>query len=432
MGEATTNPDPSHLLSRLEDILESDPIIDEVGFIHPNQFTAFTEEVCSKSSSASGTKLQLEDGSYDNFFCHHGHKLGISIFVLVPLYRVAKDAFMDAYDQYVISCESRAKTVDELDGNALFLDIVEKEVMKHSKALLLLSSDFGTAWNSRKVIVSKKLLLPMFMDELLLSALVLSYSPKSERAWSHRRWVIKMITGKCTNLQEILDRESQLVETLAENSKMNYRAWNHRCWLVSYMSNSQVLLELTSSRAWAGLHVADNSCFSYRARLLLHMIESLQQNKDSDGLSGAELHKTLKDELDWIGMLIRRYLGREALWLHRRFLSLVWVKQHLAPDYDHSNMFSNSPCASCNISVFVKDELILLNSCLNFPNEEDDFGDYAAQATHAATYVLWLAKQLPMSFGVELQKSSEYEGWLRPLLDDIGKSCLWESFAAIR
>ncbi|GFP78724.1 9-cis-epoxycarotenoid dioxygenase nced1 chloroplastic [Phtheirospermum japonicum] len=289
MSEATT--DSSHLLSHLEDILNSDPQIDEVGFIHPMQFTAFAES----SFSGSGT----HDGSYDSSFWHHEHKLGISTLVLVPLYRAARDAFMDAHKRYVLLSESQLKKDGLLD-----LGIVESEVMRHSRALVLLSCDFGTAWNSRKLIVSKKKLFPMFMDELILSALVLSYSPKSERAWSHR-WVIKMLAGKCANLQEI-------------DSKMNYRAWNYRCWLVSYMSNSQVLLELQSSRDWAGLHVADNSCFHYRV-----MIESLRQNKDPDGFS---------------------------------------------------------------------DEFMLLYSCINFPDDDDGFGDYRAQATHAATYIMWLAK----------------------------------------
>ncbi|GER39287.1 geranylgeranyl transferase type-2 subunit alpha, partial [Striga asiatica] len=169
------------------------------------QFTAFaalTEEANSSPSSSSGTKPQPDDGRSE-FFWHHGHNLGIWTFVLVPLYRAVRDAFMDAYNRYVISCDSRANTGDELDGNALFLDIMEKEVMKHSKTLLLLSCDFGTAWNSK-------------------------------------RWAIKMIAAKCANLLEILVRESELVKTLAEKSKMNYRAWNHRCWMVSYMSNSQV------------------------------------------------------------------------------------------------------------------------------------------------------------------------------------------------
>lgn len=31
-----------------------------------------------------------------------------------------------------------------------------------------------------------------------------------------RRWVIKMIAGNCSNLQEIMERESELVKKLAE------------------------------------------------------------------------------------------------------------------------------------------------------------------------------------------------------------------------
>ncbi|CAI0560455.1 unnamed protein product [Linum tenue] len=87
--------------------------------------------------------------------------------------------------------------------------------MKCNKALVLLSPDFGTAWNSRKLIVSKKTQASMFTDELRLSALVLSYSPKSEQAWSHRRWVIKNMAKNRTTLQEILREESDLVEKIA-------------------------------------------------------------------------------------------------------------------------------------------------------------------------------------------------------------------------
>ncbi|XP_057764349.1 uncharacterized protein LOC130985396 isoform X2 [Salvia miltiorrhiza] len=415
--------DPSHLLIQLEGILESDPLIDEVGFIHPTQFSFFSEDVHSStslSSVADGSFLEDETSksestlynSSDTCFWHNEHKLGISTLVLVQLYKAAKDAFMVSHRRCRMLSNSQCKKDEKLDENASvcatsFLDIAEFEVMRHSKALLLLSSDFGTAWNSRKLIVSKKQLLPMFMDELLLSALVLSYSPKSERAWSHRRWVIKMIAGKCANLPEIVERESELVKKIVENSKMNYRAWNHRCWLVSYMSESQVLRELLSSRDWAALHVADNSCFHFRARLLVQMIENSQLNKDSDGLSDGELHKIWKEELDWDAMLIRQYVGRESLWLHRRFLSLLWMK-HLAVD-DQSNMF-------------IKDEIMLFQSCTIIPDNE--YGDYQAQATFSATYITWLAKQMPVSFGVVLQESSQLEA-VKLLLDQAEKSFLW-------
>ncbi|KAK4436639.1 Potassium transporter 4 [Sesamum alatum] len=426
---------PSRLLNYLENILDSDPHIDEVGFIHPSQFAALNQELHPSSEAASQSTPEtskpnpVRDSTSDTFFWHNEHKLGISTSVLVPLYNAAKDAFVDAYKRYRMLSSSQVKKDETLDDNSLkssssFVDTVESEVMKHSRALVLLTCDFGTAWNSRKLIVSKKLVFSVLMDELRLSALVLSCSPKSERAWSHRRWVIKMMAGNFSNLQEILERESELVKTLAESSKMNYRAWNHRCWLVSYMSDSQVLLELQLSRDWAAVHVADNSCFHYRARLLLQMIENLRQNNEPAGLSGAEFHQVWKEELDWVGMLIRRYVGREALWLHRRFLSLVWLK-HLASD--DQSISCHSCCRSSEIfdvSTFVKVELMLFCSCTIIPDNE--FGDYQAQATYSAAYIMWLAKQMPMSFGVELRKSPQYE-MLKLLVSDIGKSCLWDS-----
>ncbi|CAF1989479.1 unnamed protein product [Brassica oleracea var. botrytis] len=172
------------LLNQLEHLLESDPLIDEVGFIHPSQFTLLDKE--------SGS---VTDGSSPNI------SSGIS------------------------SCS------------------LESRVMKHSQALLLLSLDFGTAWNARKLILSKQdQPLEAFTEELRLSKLVLSNCPKSEPTWSHRRWIIKMISRSfpTPQLQEIITKESELVESIGERSKMNYRAWYHRCWLVSYMTTEQV------------------------------------------------------------------------------------------------------------------------------------------------------------------------------------------------
>nr|GEX31188.1 protein prenyltransferase alpha subunit repeat-containing protein 1 [Tanacetum cinerariifolium] len=54
---------------------------------------------------------------------------------------------------------------------------------------------------------------------------------------------------------------------------MNYRAWNHRL-LVSYVPKTKVIDELVNHRDWAGLHVADNSCFHYRTALPFEKITS--------------------------------------------------------------------------------------------------------------------------------------------------------------
>lgn len=156
--------DSSLLLNQLENILESDPLIDEVGYIHPSQFAGL---------SAEPTKTQYDD----KVFWIRDHKLAISTDTLISLYKEAKCAFTAAYIML-----KNCSPSDDSSSNS----VTESQVMKHSKALLILSSDFSTAWNSRKLVVSKKQEVPILTDELLLSALVLSYSPKSEYAWSHR------------------------------------------------------------------------------------------------------------------------------------------------------------------------------------------------------------------------------------------------------
>ncbi|KAK4596613.1 hypothetical protein RGQ29_014587 [Quercus rubra] len=370
------------LLLQFQRILESDPLIDEVGFVHPTQFATLAEDSTGDAAISDGT----------TFWCRD-HKLGVSTQAVLPLYNEAKRAFIAAMEEY-------KRLGDGDDG-------LESEVMKHSKALLLLSSDFGTAWNSRKLVVSKKQQLSMYMGELLFSALVLSCSPKSDQAWSHRRWVIKSITGKCSALQEILGKESELVEKIAERSKMNYRAWNHRCWLVSYMTREQVLHELKKSRNWAGLHVADNCCFHYRRRLILRILKDSKLENASPGYS-AEVSEVWK-----------------ALWLHRRFLSLCWMKQFATNLHDVSCHFELKISTSNSFNSFIDNELHLLNSCSTVPN--NDFEDFQAQATYSATYILWLTKQIP-EFWSEFQEKLTI-GNLKTMLSKVcpERSFLWDS-----
>lgn len=130
-----------------------------MGFIHSALFATLNEEIHGSPSPSSGAGSQLEvevsksnlgDGS-DAYFWHSEHKLGISTLVIVPLYRAARDAFMDSYKRYRLLSGSEVRKDETLDNNAsvCWLDTVESEVMRHSRTLLLLSCDFGTAWNSR-------------------------------------------------------------------------------------------------------------------------------------------------------------------------------------------------------------------------------------------------------------------------------------------
>ncbi|MQL78334.1 hypothetical protein Taro_010771, partial [Colocasia esculenta] len=413
----------SALLKQLECILESDTLVNEFGFVHPTQLAELNaQSEMARSSNTIQAKGDIMDErmpgggvrKYDEtVFWNNDHKLAISTAELPRLYSAVLGAFSNSIRKY------RA-TPD----NDQFL---QNEVLRCSKSLLLLSCDFGSAWNAsctlntirfseeearprslyaaltalsvgpsadkpstccskpspkvdeapsvanlwwrRKLVPSQLLLLGrsgrdpdqhrclqitgvaqtsptncgkdgsspphsaareaftweerspplpvllhdclqstrtqfvlivlkldvlqlpfplmklvisrnpsllLFMDELQLSALVLSYSAKSDSSWSHRRWAIKnivQIPGSLQQLTQIIGQESELVKKIAEKSKMNYRAWNHRCWLVSYMTRSQVLHELSKSRKWAELHVADNCCFHFRRRLMLKILE---------------------------------------------------------------------------------------------------------------------------------------------------------------
>ncbi|XP_039018960.1 protein prenyltransferase alpha subunit repeat-containing protein 1-like isoform X1 [Hibiscus syriacus] len=408
------------LLSQLETILESDPLIDEVGLIHSSQFVTLNKEVGEFGNSSVDDAFRPTDTKFWN----RDHKLGISTEVVLPLCKAAKSAFMDAMKQYkMLSNLSDDKHEDEniVYGSSSSCQYFEHEVMKHSRALLLLSCDFGTAWNARKLLVLKKPQLSVFTDELLLSALVLSYSPKSEQAWSHRRWVIKMIAEKYLNLQQIVAKESGLVEKIAERSKMNYRAWNHRCWLVSYMTREQMLHELKRSKDWAGLHVADNSCFHYRRRLILRILEN-KPNKQGDNFSyDVENYQVMKEELELNEVLIKRYIGREALWLHRRYLSLCWIR-HLTTMCGISYHSEQKTNMDNEINIFFDKEFCLLDSCLMI--QDTEFEDFEAQAMCSAIYFVWLIKKIPQFRKVEMHEKLKV-GNLKNILH---KTCSERSF----
>ncbi|KAF5959159.1 hypothetical protein HYC85_000368 [Camellia sinensis] len=346
-----------------------------MGFIHPSQFVTLNEEAGGSLLSSVGTMLQSEDRvlgsrvskvnpSETVFWCRD-HKLGISTQVLLLLYNVAKQTFMAALERYKMHSNLSVKKDEYRSDNmsswyASSLDVLESEVMKHS----------------RKLVLSNKQHSQIFVDELLLSALVLSYAPKSECSWSHRRWVIKMIDGKSSNLQGIVEKESEIVKKIAEKSKMNYRAWNHRCWLVSHMSGGQ--------------------------RLMLRMLEESQHKQDpvSSSSYNAEFRQLWKEELDWNEVLIKQYIGREALWLHRRFLSFCWTKHFVTDIHDISSHSDHKDTMNHEIGVFMDTELELVCSCSTIP--DNDYEDFQAQAMFSATYLLWLTKvRLTLEFSGE-------------------------------
>eukprot|EP01018_Ginkgo_biloba_P030266 Gb_11109 [translate_table: standard] len=319
MGTKEEEDEGFRLLAQLEIILDQDPLIDEVAFVHPSQLATLhplegkgstetsveeqqqstvgernlgmTFEKLPVESVTEESNLPAVDGinresireaSYDNsVFWSKDHKLAISLSALIPLYKAAKCVYLVAFHQYKnlvdssqnvnclqYGCEVKSSSdILRAHCNTQDLKSAENELLSHSRIILLLSCDYSSAWNSRKQVISHKRIKEVVLAELQLSALVLSYAPKSEQAWSYRVWLIKLIINEIANSKEaimILEKESDLVERIAERSQMNYRAWSYRCWLVRHMSTPQVLIELHRTKMWAESHVADNCCFHYR------------------------------------------------------------------------------------------------------------------------------------------------------------------------
>ncbi|CAN6273848.1 unnamed protein product [Urochloa humidicola] len=77
------------LLHHFERILHSEPLIDEVGFLHPTQF-------CSLGCGQVGDSTSQAPESNHRYFWCRDHKLAISSDILPELYRATHDAFFKA------------------------------------------------------------------------------------------------------------------------------------------------------------------------------------------------------------------------------------------------------------------------------------------------------------------------------------------------
>ncbi|KAJ1279218.1 hypothetical protein BS78_04G138400 [Paspalum vaginatum] len=372
---------PENLLCHFERILHDDPLIDEVGFLHPTQF-------CSLDCAQDGDSNSQPSGFHrTRYFWCKDHKLAISSEILPKLYRAAWDAY----------CRARGAPLSPT------------HLMTHSKALLILCPDLLTAWNSRKMMLSVECDLKKLKEELQLCALILSNAPKNESTWSHRRWVVKQVAEHHEDMSETIDNESMLVKEIAEKSKMNYRAWRQRCWLIPYMARQQVLDELKKSKTWSELHVADNCCFHYRRSLLLALLDRRLGNGEDSISWESETFLLWKEELKWDEMLIRRYQGRESLWNHRRFLSQWWI-WHL------HTIEETCPSMSSQVYLFITQEIHLLSECLSEP--VDEFEESRVQAELSALYILWLSKQVPALEGkLEERLDSISMGSLKDVLE---------------
>lgn len=526
------------LVSDLNSILEFDPYIDELGFVHPSQLESLHSlenlaldhekpffmktrrkcegqeesddaeyaEDCSQrtegheveaeppgtnpdQSYLSGAQGEAVDFPCDKsaFWCAH-HKLAIAVPALAPIFEVAKKEFLanrKAYTKWLAgtSCSGMPSSplsteLSEVslkngqrnsNGHVAGLEnggdgevLLQKNLMLYTRVLVVVNNDFASAWNARKRILSRiEATEESLLAELRLAGMVLAYGPKSEESWAYRRWIInRMIAGgiRWKTVESVLRGDSMLVEAIAGRSTMNYRAWRHRYWLVSLMTLQQASSELKDSKKWAQSHVADNCCFHYRRCLLLGLLQAglasnakivssltLADSQDQAHLSSAlstnpQLLTTLwKEELAWNKDLIERFIGREALWLHRRFL--IWGFSRYPKIFKSTSLpvLSNNGGSRISLSeeefsqraaLLAERELQFADACIA-ACRPDPLDDACRQQEYAAAYKLWVL-WLHVG-GKEARKHEHLNGRLLKLnnlellLKDVSpyRECLW-------
>ncbi|KAK7836227.1 hypothetical protein CFP56_022812 [Quercus suber] len=152
------------LLLQFQHILESDPLIDEVGFVHPTQFAMLAEDSTGDAAISDGTTFWSRD-----------HKLGVSTQAILPLYNAAKRAFIAAMEEY--------KRLGDCD------DGLESEVMGCIVRLSCCSAPISALPGTQ-----------VYLFEFLIK----SRSKMNYRAWNHHCWLVSYMTREQRLMLRIL------------------------------------------------------------------------------------------------------------------------------------------------------------------------------------------------------------------------------------
>lgn len=139
-------------------------------------------------------------------------------------------------------------------------------LVKYLNFALLINPDVTTFWNARRRLLQKDRL--DIGREFKFSAIVLSKKPKSNEAFSYRRWLYSFQSHESIDWT----RELSLTERCSAKSLSNYQAWSHRQWA---LQKAPFLLqyELATTERFIRKHIGDYSCYSHRQFVLFKMYE---------------------------------------------------------------------------------------------------------------------------------------------------------------
>ncbi|XP_050293456.1 protein prenyltransferase alpha subunit repeat-containing protein 1 [Anthonomus grandis grandis] len=241
--------------------------------------------------------------------------------------------------------------------------VEKRELNRLIAGALFINPDVSTFWNMKRELVVTNVVFSY--EEFKFSKLVLTRKPKSNEAFSYRRWLIDRFLNKLSKIGvspniSVLETELSTCTITAGMTPNNYHSWNHRQWFVLKLENhfpDLISQELSFSEQWISKHVSENTGYHYRQFLIERVKEKgcnvlledqyrkvlVQLNILGDGervqmlnyLLGQPDKSCCLDNLEmvmnYIILLLHEilvvietidkvYVEHESLWLHRRFV----------------------------------------------------------------------------------------------------------------
>ncbi|CAG9815332.1 unnamed protein product [Phaedon cochleariae] len=227
------------ILQTLENILKSDPELQEFGIIP------------TEDNTRNKSPVVYEE-----------HNLGLESWCIKHVYQYA--------------CSTLFQNRELLLRNKLGYNKMEN--MNHILiGAILINPECTTFWNMKRNLVENDIL--KIEDELHFSKIVLTFKSKSFESFSYRRWLLKRQLEKfsANNLEipmSLLQNEFAVTNMASEKIACNYHSWNHRLWCMEHIaSNCQTISniiysELSYSQEWINNHISEHTGYHYRQYLI--------------------------------------------------------------------------------------------------------------------------------------------------------------------
>jgi protein prenyltransferase alpha subunit repeat containing protein 1 len=230
---------------------------------------ALADELSLADSSVSelGTYFlpapAAEEQDVASAICRTEDALGMATWVLTPVYRAAKARI----------------------GSS-------RRDMRAAIAMLAVCPDNATAWAVRKRVLNDILrghsstadlaveCRELVDNELRFNALILSRSPKSVEAWSHRAWVLRLVGWH----RERVAIEFVIGWKAASAARANYYAGVHRIRALQWADADMIALQIARSREWLQRNISDSSGWWFHVRSVQKLVQlkGIQLDFDSN------------------------------------------------------------------------------------------------------------------------------------------------------